>query len=472
MQRAHTLATALIITFALLCSICSYAQTTVYQYNHPQTDTLHKYRAMVMVGNQLKDEIVFFSRSKSETTVQVFGSNLSQPKATFATQALGPKSMKQFAGSSITNSNTYHLYFTHLMPRHLYVNSVNLHTQEASPEQLLYTIPLNQRYLHSTMHNNQLLLLTAQLNTSVLRLTVIEGNQVLNQHVFNLAQYEAQHFRNAVTGEVSLEQLLRATGLKPVESGQIQSITATAGKAAKLYLFDNTLYLTIDQRRQHTQVIALDLNNHTSQVTEMPYAELPGKQRRNTRRASYLHNGKVFQMHLNFKALDLSVYDLASRELLKRYQYLFNETDSLAFKNGPLRIRHPNIVAETPAARQRGDRTTMHLFEPAPTILVDATPEALLVTVGTLAEVGWGCVEEWVEKYFECQLHPTTLAYMPGKTPQQFRAYRNFYNTQFFNRGPNRLFKYQFIKNNVRYGAYFTVKEQQFTIVAFGPVAL
>ena len=139
---------------------------------------------------------------------------------------------------------------------------------------------------------------------------------------------------NEKSKENSFTSLIFENGIVAVDSKLFSPLYVGVSKV-KRYLSEKKVALTFDDKFQ-TTVFEINLDDFSVVKNQFPYEKLEGESKSN----SYLHEGILYQLTANSKALSLSGFDFETKNKIGTYQA--DSKNEIDFKNSPLLIQSDN----------------------------------------------------------------------------------------------------------------------------------
>jgi len=143
-------------------------------------------------------------------------------------------------------------------------------------------------------------------------------------------------FKNKENVNISFNALIQYFPIKKIESDILNSLDLISS-ICKMYVLENRIILTFDDRVQRTQVFEVNLN--TGIMKERTF-DSPASKNPLATANSFYNDKKLFQIAANEDELLFEVKDFDSKNIIKKYS--FSKNDSIPFKNSPFFVQINN----------------------------------------------------------------------------------------------------------------------------------
>ena len=312
--------------------------------------------------------------------------------------------------------------------------------------------------------------MTTTYETSMLNFYALEDTELRGKHTVDFAEYSFHTKGDVLVNRKSLDQLFKS--FKPVLIDyNIPQLPGNIQADFKVYLHGNELYITSDRQKGTTKVMVVDLNTFSSHVANRPYAEITCGSAETQRGVSYLHKGRLFQLHICNMAMDLSAYTIADTTLIKSYRVYNNQ--ALAFNNTPVIQKGVN------STKRLNDITTKQLLKKINDnslfLLINEMNDSAIVSLGSyFFEVSrTGVIDTYSSMGFRSKklrqisfnsvFNSNTLEHIPGTLNSNRLAYEKTISLL----DENYLHINTFKLYNKIYLAYYVKKSKRYIIKEF-----
>lgn len=233
-------------------------------------------------------------------------------------------------GYSINEDNSIILYFSNGKNK-LFGNITLPQDADAKPIYSEFTVNgKKEKFLVAINDSGLFYIYTYLKNTSILKRYTVskEIKEVID---FNLTKERFYNFKNEIA---PLSEVLDPWNVTLIESNVPNSIDIASEKI-KLYIKGNEHIFTMNHRKIATRTIRL--NKHSNEVS-IGYYNMPARLfslNEGLRSNSFIFKDCVYQFICSKQRLNLSAYDLETKELIKEYN--FDKNDDLTIKNEALK---------------------------------------------------------------------------------------------------------------------------------------
>lgn len=180
-------------------------------------------------------------------------------------------------------------------------------------------------------------------------------------------------FKNSRNQDLSFSQILEACPIEKMETSQFNPLFKGTQKT-KLYVLKNKLLLTFDHNDNETQAFEIDLA--TFAISEKTFPKSATKDHVSLSN-SYYHEGKIYQIKINYDDLLFEIKDYNTAETLK--SFLVTKTETIPFKTSPFWLQ---VEGEKPKEIKNTAKFLNHLVYLEVGLTVYKTSKSILITLG------------------------------------------------------------------------------------------
>ncbi len=193
---------------------------------------------------------------------------------------------------------------------------------------------LGFKYLHSFVYNNELHLMIVEKDQSTIHVYKFLPDGSLNKKKYELKN---EVFFNKKNEKDNLFNILEnnSLGIEYIKNNLPISIGTASGKV-KIYIKNDTLFLSLDQNDNYSQIVTLNLSSTDYKLNNFKKLSLDNGKKTTTN--SFLFNGNLYQVIANKKQMKYTVTDIHSKKTIKELNLFQN--DSIIFKNTPIIIEN------------------------------------------------------------------------------------------------------------------------------------
>jgi len=326
----------LLFIFVLFSSFLFSQNNTVTFANSLKTTSTDLKDAIPIV-NQKNDNVSIFLMDSKKVYGYLFDGDFNIKKELSSEKR--SRKYKKIIGYSISETNDYRLFLaSHEDDKFATVN-FSYENNTSSLQEL--DLKLNKEFfLQTVVYNNTFYLITIIKGSSILVFYKFNGNGNFEKNMVDLTN---KRFINLKDKTVKLYKLFTSlyvntlTGryepneIKKIEEGNPNPIELTS-EYTKMYLRNNTVIFTLDNNRNYTQIITIDLNTFSANVKQMqkPFIAIKKAIKKTN---SYLFGDYVFMIAATPTQLSFTVQDYKTGEHVKKY--FITSKDSITFKNTP-----------------------------------------------------------------------------------------------------------------------------------------
>lgn len=247
---------------------------------------------------------------------------------------------KKIIGARVINNETYALYFSNKKENKFAVIRYSYSSQDSNFFEINIHLK-HEKLLQAIEYNNNFYLITVTPYTSILNIYGFSNNdnQSFEKKQIDLTSIDFINHKNDTTTLFSL--LMNSRGvfsanngiqIIKIETDNPNSIEITS-EFNKLYLSDEGVIITLDQNKDKTQLIAINLNSFTAKVSQIKKAliDVDYKKKKSN---SYLLNNTFYSLACTSDMFLFEARDVITDTLIKKYSAL--KTESITFKNTPV----------------------------------------------------------------------------------------------------------------------------------------
>lgn len=247
------------------------------------------------------------------------------------TDLIKKEANRNLMGATISAGQKPTLYWISGNNKNILITTYNLDCKTS--ESLNFDFPKNHNYIISSFQeNNALYILAKEKEYEHLLLYKFE-NQKCEIKMLDFSPFT---FKNKENVNISFNALIQYFPIKKIEPDILNSLDLTSS-ICKMYVLENRIILTFDDRVQRTQVFEVNLN--TGIMKERTF-DSPASKNPLATANSFYNNKKLFQIAANEDELLFEVKDFDSKNIIKKYS--FSKNDSIPFKNSPFFVQINN----------------------------------------------------------------------------------------------------------------------------------
>jgi hypothetical protein len=244
------------------------------------------------------------------------------------TDSIKKEANRNLMGVTINKEQKPTLYWISANSKNILIGTYDLN-QKIS-EFLNFDFPRNHDYIINSFEENSIFYILAKEKDFEHLLLYKFENQKCEIKMLDFSSFT---FKNKENVNISFNALIKYFPIKKMESGILNPIDFVS-QISKLYVTDNHLILTFDNRLERTQVFEVNLD--TGIMKERTFDHPVSKNPLRTANSFY-NDKKLFQVAANKEELIFEVKDFDSKSIIKNYSFLKN--DSIPFKNSPFFVQ-------------------------------------------------------------------------------------------------------------------------------------
>ena len=311
------------LLFFLLSSFSSFSQEEVVSISNDLKTSLSEINRTFASVNESNGDFSVYLEDADSVYGYLFNSkyeSISQLK----TEDLRNK-YKMFLGSTVDNL-VHSTYFSNEKNTKFVTQSFDFENNSSSIKEINLSLE-NEMFLQSFTYNNTFYILSIVKNQSLINLYVFDKSNYTKNTV-NLSEIT---FINWLNRKTSLHQLLlRDDGLSKIVN-DVPSSLINSFKYSKLYLNNNKIILTLDQRFQYTEIISINLKDYTHTYNTINHNQEDNAALKFKRSNSFLVDSILFQASIIKEKFVFSIKNLNSNETLKESN--FTRDKMISFEN-------------------------------------------------------------------------------------------------------------------------------------------
>ena len=326
MKRKIFVFTLMILTLKL------FGQDILFEKDIKLISVLKDKRESLPVVNQFKSELALFLLDNQKINCLLFNKDYELTDE-FTTIRPGRK-FSVLLGYSITR-NRYHLFFTNNNKKQFYIESINIPGKNSQGKQTNIKLR-SERFLESISYKGKFYILTIKDLSSVLKLYVFEGDTLSQTGQFDFSSYKFSNtdyykLSDVFNGGTSV---YRATPkINKIDISNPNPLDLTVNEN-KVYYFGDKLYLTLDNDKNNTKLITIDLKDLSSEIKFFDQIKTGCGNTLNTKSNSYVYSNYLYQVKACSNELAFRITNITNDSIMKEYRVKSDE--EITFKNSPL----------------------------------------------------------------------------------------------------------------------------------------
>ena len=328
---------AVLFLSSLILTISVYSQQAVLNYPIDLGDSFFSNdRKCHPYISPDKDKICLFLVDKRDVAALFFNSSFQLIKRINFVKPLSAD-YSEFVGCT-KSEDGFTIYFLNSSEDKISVASFNISTgaTKAFPGVIKFD---KERFIEGVELNNKFYLLTVLKKTSKLKLFEFKTSSEYQSFDFD---FSANTFINGLTEEVStIYHALKTEVGRETNTIHISKIPFSeectmlmAAQPNKFYYYDKFIVLTFDHYNSNTQVITINVDDHTAAIKRMPKEKSEYMGPNNMKSNSYLYKNYFFSYMSSSDDFKINVYDFETRKLVKTFYT--KEKEEIAYKNTPI----------------------------------------------------------------------------------------------------------------------------------------
>lgn len=364
--------------YLLINCVLAFGQEKILKFNTEYPDTKSAMKNSFTLVDENNDDFTIFLSTKSNIAAYHFNSNM-QNEGRLVSRQLPNKFITPLGGTII--GNKYSLFFTN-GNKSIFAGIIfDFDTKWSN----VFEIDLKLKkevFLTQFNHANKFNLLTASYRENKMFLYTFENSGTFQKKTIDLSKYEffgvdkyPSRLKTALALDISARPL---TEIRWIQKGVPYSLDSMTS-LYKLYLIDDTIYLTIDMNHEFTQIISFNIGTEKSNFIKIDHPKFKKEALTN----SYILDGKIFQFKINPSEMSLQTSDLKSGKTIKKHHIDKNEqlylTSGVIHQRGGRYKKYRELEKTSQFLRKVGTGT--------PGIYVDKINDQYSLTIGSVEEI-------------------------------------------------------------------------------------
>jgi len=318
----------LFFIFITCLSLSSFAQYETITFTNSLKKTTTILKDAVPVVNQKNGDVSLFLIDSKKIYGYLFDSNF-DIKQEISSEKRSRK-YKKIIGYSISENNDYRLFLTTLKDDKFATINFSYDNNSSTLKELDLKLT-NEAFLQTVVFDNTFHLISIIKGTSILVLYTFNNAGGFEKNMIDLTN---QKFINRKDETTNLYKLLagRNVEIHKIEENNPNAIELTS-EYTKMYLRKNQVVFTIDENKNFTQIITIDLtaNSATVKQIEKPFLAVKKAIKKTN---SYLFGDNIFMIAATSTQLSFVIQDYKNGKQIKKY--FVTSKDTISFKNTPI----------------------------------------------------------------------------------------------------------------------------------------
>ena len=316
----------ILITIISLSSYCHGQQEVIsFKIN---TKSPRSSKTTYTMSNEAANQLAFFIEDRKDIHAHLFDNSFNEiSKFTFETPK---RRYSEILGYSV-NNNVFHLLYANAGIKKFLLVSADFNSKQTTTSELDFRRN-GELYIDSVLHNNNLYVLTSDKTSIIIRkleenatlktIKVLDMNEGVDDNILYRSKADFWGFYSFNLKESNITKI----------DHRVPTAIEQASASNKLYKYEDTLVLSLEDNENGTLVYSIDLNSFDikQSVYDYPKGKIDDFKVYN----SFIYDGKIFQIASSRKEMNFCMKSLDGGKMLKEV-YLTKE-DSITFKNGPI----------------------------------------------------------------------------------------------------------------------------------------
>jgi hypothetical protein len=315
----------LLLALLLISKSVLFAQTvlTSYPLDFRQTDDYDK---ILNVENTQTHDVFVFAANQENITILKYNNALFLNDQ-FSTSRINLED-KILIGYSFGDDGNPSLYWASVNLKDIIV--VKYYMDTKTVKMLKFNFPFSTQYMAAFFQKNDTFYILSKDKEEQTLILYIFKNGKVEEKVFNFLSFI---FQEKNTQFVTFNKLINENSIEKIDTDDFTPLDKST-KTNKVYLINDHLILTLDHNPKKTQVLDLDIENHTINERSFPQS-IPD----NTNKISnsFFNDNKLYQISASKYAISFDIKDYKSGQTIKNVTVLKNDT--IKFKNSPFLLQ-------------------------------------------------------------------------------------------------------------------------------------
>ncbi|WP_281634257.1 hypothetical protein [Flavobacterium luteolum] len=313
-----------LLFFLLFSKTVSFSQTVLNSL--PLNINFLSKTQILNIEDKKNKEIYAFAWDKQSINILKYNQSLFLTSQ--FTDLIKKEANRNLIGSTISAEQRPTLYWISGNNKNILITTYNL--DRKTSESVNFDFPRNHDYIiNSFQDNNAFYILAKEIDFEHLLLYRFENQKC----EIKMLDFSTFTFKNKEKVNISFNALIKQFPIKKMELDILNPIDFTS-QISKMYVFNDYLILTFDNRLERTQVFEVNLN--TGAMKERTFDQPVSKNPLRTSNSFY-NDGKLFQVSANKEELLFQIKDFDSKNTIKKFS--FSKNDSIPFKNSPFFVQ-------------------------------------------------------------------------------------------------------------------------------------
>lgn len=315
----------LFLFLVLICKSVLFSQTvlTSFPLDLKKTD---EYNQILNVENTQTHDVFVFAATNENINI------LKYNKALFLNdQSVFPKTNlenRSLVGYSFAEDGNPNLYWASEDFKDLIIAKYYLETKTV--KLLKFNFPFANQYIVNFFQQNDTFYILSKHKSDQSLIAYVFKNGTVDEKVFDFSSFV---FQNKNTQFVTFNKIIDENPIEKIDTNDFTPLDKST-KKNKAYLINNHLILTLDHNPKKTQVLDLDIENHTINEKNFTQSGIDNTNKSN----SFLNDNKLYQISINKYAFAIEIKDFNSGQTLQDIKVLKNDT--IKFKTSPLLLQN------------------------------------------------------------------------------------------------------------------------------------
>jgi len=195
------------------------------------------------------------------------------------------------------DSNNYYFFFSNDKKNEFYSKTINI-INKSSIERPIELDLSEEEFIESFEYNNQFYLLTIKKSSSIIKIYIFKGDEIIDFKQFDFNKYQFSKSQSNTLYNVlnkNTNPLLNPINIYKTDTFNPYSFDKNS-KKNKFYFIDGKIYITLDNEINNTKILTINVKNLSSNVK---YFEYPNSFCSNAliiKTNSFISNNTIYQV--------------------------------------------------------------------------------------------------------------------------------------------------------------------------------